>query len=64
MTAKEIKTLTLDASDASEMMNLAFKFRDVEIRFPLQNILISIHTANRMLKRFVCVHYIRKVLFF
>ena len=37
------------------MMNLAFKFSYVDIRFPLQNTLISIHTANRMLKSFVCV---------
>ena len=63
LTAKKIKTLTLDTYDASDMMNLDFKFSDVEIRFPLQNILISIHTANRMLKSFVCLHYIQKVLF-
>ena len=53
LTAKKIKTMTLDTFDASEMMNLAFKFTDVEIRFPLPNILISIDTANRMLKSFI-----------
>lgn len=34
LTAKNIKTLTLDTSDASDMTNLAFKFSDVEIRIP------------------------------
>ena len=48
-----IRALTLDTADAREMMNLAFNFSGLEIMFPLQNIFISIVTANRMLKTFV-----------
>ena len=55
LTAKKIKTLTLDTSDASDMTNLAFKFSDVEIRFPCKMFFISIHTDNRMLK-VSCAH--------